>query len=46
MGFCVNCHRDVNANGLPTAAVAPVAMTPPHPDRKLYASVDCVTCHY
>lgn len=46
MGWCVNCHRDVNANGLPAAATAPAEITPPHPGRKLYASVDCVTCHY
>ena len=46
MGWCVNCHREVNAAGLPAAATASAAMTPPHPDRKLYASVDCATCHY
>ncbi len=46
MGWCVNCHRGVNANGLPAAATASAELIPPHPDRKLYASVDCATCHY
>lgn len=32
MGWCVNCHRDVNKQGLK--------------GKKVYASTDCVTCHY
>jgi hypothetical protein len=32
MGWCVNCHRDVNEHGLD--------------GRRVYASVDCTTCHY
>jgi len=32
MGWCVNCHRDVNKNGLN--------------GKRVYASIDCSTCHY
>ncbi len=32
MGWCVNCHRGVNATGVA--------------GRKVYASIDCATCHY
>lgn len=32
MGWCVNCHRQVNQAGVS--------------GRRVYASVDCVTCHY
>lgn len=32
MGWCVNCHRDVNAGGV-------------H-GKPVYASIDCVSCHY
>lgn len=32
MGWCVNCHRDVNKNGLS--------------GKRVYASIDCSTCHY
>lgn len=47
MGWCVNCHRDVNAAGLQAASAAPPEMTPPAPhQRRLYASTDCSTCHY
>ena len=32
MGWCVNCHRQVNRTGVAGKSV--------------YASIDCVTCHY
>ncbi|MDO8681366.1 MAG: cytochrome c3 family protein [Acidobacteriota bacterium] len=32
MGWCVNCHRQVNQTGVA--------------GRSVYASIDCVTCHY
>lgn len=32
MGWCVNCHRQVNQTGIN--------------GRQVYASIDCVTCHY
>jgi hypothetical protein len=32
MGWCVNCHRDVNKNGVK--------------GKKVYASTDCITCHF
>jgi hypothetical protein len=32
MGWCVNCHRDANANGVK--------------GKKVYASTDCITCHF
>jgi len=32
MGWCVNCHRQVNQTGVA--------------GRQVYASIDCVTCHY
>lgn len=32
MGWCVNCHRQVNQTGVA--------------GRRVYASLDCVTCHY
>ena len=32
MGWCVNCHRQVNQTGVA--------------GRPVYASLDCVTCHY
>lgn len=32
MGWCVNCHRQVNQAGVS--------------GRRVYASIDCVTCHY
>ncbi len=32
MGWCVNCHRQVNQEGVK--------------GKKVYASTDCVTCHY
>lgn len=32
MGWCVNCHRQVNQTGVAGKSV--------------YASIDCVTCHY
>lgn len=32
MGWCVNCHREVNQTGVG--------------GQKVYASIDCATCHY
>lgn len=51
MGWCVNCHRGVDANGLDgkgnfTSAPAPAANSLKPAPRRVYASTDCSTCHY
>lgn len=51
MGWCVNCHRDINRAGLDgkgnfTSAPAPAAQGPTPVTRRVYASIDCSTCHY
>ncbi|MFB3916172.1 MAG: cytochrome c3 family protein [Terriglobales bacterium] len=51
MGWCVNCHRSVNRAGLDgkgnfTSAPAPAAEGPKPVTRRVYASIDCATCHY
>ncbi|HWR35899.1 MAG TPA: cytochrome c3 family protein [Clostridia bacterium] len=51
MGWCVNCHRGVNRNGLDgkgnfTSAPAPAAASVKQATRQVYASTDCATCHY
>jgi hypothetical protein len=51
MGWCVNCHRGVDRAGLDgngnfTSAPAPAAYGPAPVTRRVYASIDCSTCHY
>ena len=51
MGWCVNCHRAVNRAGLDgngnfTSAPAPAAPGPQPVTHRVYASIDCSTCHY
>lgn len=52
MGWCVNCHRGVDRAGLDgagnfTSAPAPAATKAATPvTRRVYASIDCSTCHY
>jgi hypothetical protein len=51
MGWCVNCHRRVDKAGLDgkgnfTSAPAPAAQGPAPATRRVYASIDCSTCHY
>jgi hypothetical protein len=47
MGFCVNCHRDVDRNGLAGSAAAPVQLAAwAQPNKPVQASIDCSTCHY
>jgi hypothetical protein len=51
MGWCVNCHRGVDSNGLDgkgsfTSAPAPAATALKPVTRRVYASTDCSTCHY
>ncbi len=51
MGFCVNCHRDVNRAGLDgkgnfTSLPAPAAVAAKPVTHRVYASVDCSVCHY
>jgi hypothetical protein len=51
MGWCVNCHRDVDRAGLDgkgnfTSAPAPAAVGPTPVTHRVYASIDCATCHY
>jgi hypothetical protein len=36
MGWCVNCHRDVNESGVAVGVAG----------RELHAPIDCVACHY
>jgi hypothetical protein len=51
MGWCVNCHRGVNRAGINgdgnfTSASAPAAQAPQPVTHRVYASIDCSTCHY
>jgi hypothetical protein len=51
MGWCVNCHRAVDRTGLDgkgsfTSAPAPAAPGITPVTHRLYASIDCSTCHY
>ncbi len=51
MGWCVNCHRDVDRAGLDgkgnfVSLPAPAAMGPNPVTHRLYASTDCQTCHF
>lgn len=51
MGWCVNCHRSVDRTGLDgkgnfTSLPAPGAAGPKPVTHRLYASIDCQTCHY
>ncbi len=51
MGWCVNCHRGVDRAGLDgkgnfTSAPAPANRGPKPVTHRVYASVDCQTCHY
>jgi predicted CXXCH cytochrome family protein len=45
MGFCVNCHRDMNTQIKPTALVSDEGeFAKSH--EKYQASIDCAACHY
>jgi|SRR5215813_6615140 len=51
MGWCVNCHRGVDRSGLDangnfTSAPAPAAQGSTPVTHRVYASIDCSTCHY
>jgi hypothetical protein len=49
MGWCVNCHRGVNRAGIDgnfTSAPAPAAQSAKPVTHRVYASIDCATCHY
>lgn len=51
MGWCVNCHRNVNRAGLDgkgnfTSLPAPAAIATKPVTHRVYASIDCSTCHY
>lgn len=51
MGWCVNCHRGVDRTGLDgngnfTSAPAPAAEGTTPVTHRVYASIDCSTCHY
>lgn len=51
MGWCVNCHRNVNRAGVDgkgnfTSLPAPAAATAQPVTHRLYASIDCNVCHY
>ena len=51
MGWCVNCHRGMNSSGLDgkgnfTSAPAPAATGDKPVTHRVYASIDCATCHY
>ena len=53
MGWCVNCHRGVDRAGLDgngnftsAPAPAPAAQEPVPVTLRVYASIDCSTCHY
>lgn len=47
MGYCVNCHRNVNQNGLTGSGETPVQLTAwAQPGRSVHASTDCSTCHF
>jgi len=51
MGWCVNCHRGVDRAGLDgnenfTSRPAPAAQGNAPVTHRVYASIDCSTCHY
>ena len=51
MGWCVNCHRGVNRDGIDgkgsfNSPPAPGALGPAPASHRVYASTDCSTCHY
>jgi hypothetical protein len=51
MGWCVNCHRGVDRAGLDgngnfISAPAPAAQGQVPVTHRVYASIDCSTCHY
>ena len=47
MGYCVNCHRNVDQNGLPGSSASPVQLTAwAQPGKSVHASTDCSTCHF
>jgi hypothetical protein len=51
MGWCVNCHRQVDRAGIDgkgefTSLPAPAATGPKPVTHRVYASTDCQTCHY
>lgn len=51
MGWCVNCHRGVDRAGIDgkgnfTSLPAPAAPGPKPVTHRVYASIDCQTCHY
>jgi hypothetical protein len=51
MGWCVNCHRGLNRAGMDgkgnfTSLPAPAASGPKPVTHRVYASIDCQTCHY
>ena len=51
MGWCVNCHRGIDRAGIDgkanfTSLPAPAASGPKPVTHRVYASIDCQTCHY
>lgn len=47
MGYCVNCHRNVDQNGLAGSSIAPVLLAAwAQPGKTVHASTDCSTCHF
>jgi Cytochrome c7 and related cytochrome c len=51
MGWCVNCHRGVDGAGIDgkgnfTSLPAPAATGAKPVMHRVYASIDCQTCHY
>lgn len=51
MGWCVNCHRAMNQAGLNgkgnfISAPAPASQSTVPVTHRVYASIDCKTCHY
>jgi hypothetical protein len=45
MGWCVTCHRDVNAAGVPAAPTGSTVRNT-MPGQAIQASTDCAGCHY
>ena len=51
MGWCVNCHRSVDRDGIDgkgnfNSPPAPAALGPAPAAHRVYASTDCSACHY
>lgn len=51
MGWCVNCHRNVNRSGVDgkgnfTSAPAPASSALKPITHRVYAPTDCTTCHF